>query len=161
MAPEAKPAPPTSAPPDEAPPQVPQAIEANPPRPGPSLAEAPPKGGSASPSVPRKGSGGAKVDTAASDAALKEAKSMYGMRCASCHGMDGSGKGPIAAALKPPPRDLRDPAWQSSVTDQFIEKIIERGGTAVGKSPAMPASPDLAGKPVVKGLRAYIRGLRE
>ena len=91
---------------------------------------------------------------------MKEAKSTFGMRCASCHGSDGSGKGPIAAALKPPPRDLRDPSWQASVTDQHIEKIIERGGPAVGMSPAMPASPDLAGKPIVQSLRAYIRGLR-
>jgi mono/diheme cytochrome c family protein len=96
-----------------------------------------------------------------SEAAMKEAKSMFGMRCASCHGMDGSGKGPIAAALKPPPRDFRDAAWQSSVTDRHIEKIIEGGGTAVGKSPAMPANPDLAGKPVVHGLRAYIRSMRQ
>jgi mono/diheme cytochrome c family protein len=92
---------------------------------------------------------------------MKEAKTIYGMRCASCHAADGSGQGPIAAALKPPPRDFRDPAWQASVTDQHIEKIIEGGGTAVGKSPAMPANPDLVGKPVVQALRAYVRSMKQ
>jgi mono/diheme cytochrome c family protein len=33
-------------------------------------------------------------------------KQMYMSYCASCHGMDGKGKGPVASSLKTPPADL-------------------------------------------------------
>ena len=68
--------------------------------------------------------------------------------------------GPGSAGLVPAPRNLQDPEWQTSVTDEHIEKIILYGGAAVGRSPAMPANPDLmAKKPVVAALRQHIRGL--
>ena len=45
-------------------------------------------------------------------------------------------------------------------TDAHLEMIIQFGGVAVGKSPAMPPNPDLVSKPaVVKALRAHIRTL--
>ena len=91
-------------------------------------------------------------------AATKEAAEIYTARCALCHGASGKGDGAAAAALNPKPRDYSDPAWQGSVTDEEIEKIIVAGGTAVGKSVMMPANPDLESKPdVVKALRASIR----
>ena len=49
-----------------------------------------------------------------------------------------------AAALNPKPRNYHDQAWQKSVTDDQIKKAITLGGAAVGKSPIMPASPDLS-----------------
>jgi mono/diheme cytochrome c family protein len=91
-------------------------------------------------------------------AATKEAEDIYKNRCTMCHGPSGKGDGPVGAALNPKPRDLGDPAWQKSVTDEHIEKIIQGGGSAVGKSPLMPANPDLASKPdVIKALRAMVR----
>lgn len=95
---------------------------------------------------------------AADDAA--EAKTIYDSRCTTCHGAAGKGDGAAAAALNPKPRDLSAAEWQSSVTDEHIEKIIVGGGPAVGKSPLMPPNPDLAGKPaVVTELRKLVRGL--
>jgi hypothetical protein len=47
------------------------------------------------------------------------------------------------------------------VSDEHLERIITYGGGAVGRSPAMPPNPDLADKPVVKGLRQHIRTLAE
>jgi len=92
-------------------------------------------------------------------AAVKEAQEIYATRCNMCHGPAGKGDGPAGAALSPKPRDLGDPTWQKSVTDEHIEKIILSGGPAVGKSPLMPANPDLSGKPdVIKALRAMVRG---
>jgi mono/diheme cytochrome c family protein len=92
-------------------------------------------------------------------AAMKEAQDIYTTRCTMCHGPAGKGDGPAGAALNPKPRDLGDPAWQKSVTDEHIEKIILSGGPAVGKSPLMPANPDLASKPdVIKALRSMVRG---
>jgi len=91
-------------------------------------------------------------------AATKEAKEIYKGRCTICHGPTGKGDGPAGAALDPKARDLGDAAWQKSVTDEHIEKIILLGGAAVGKSPLMPANPDLKDKPgVITGLRAMIR----
>lgn len=102
----------------------------------------------------------AKTDTAAvTPEVMKEAQEIFSSRCTPCHGPQGKGDGPASAGLTPPPRNFTDKAWQSSVSDEHIEKIIQYGGAAVGKSPAMPPNPDLADKPVVKGLREHIRSL--
>ena len=92
--------------------------------------------------------------------AVAEAQKIFATRCAACHGAQGAGDGPGSAGLTPAPRNLQDPDWQDGVTDDHIEKIILYGGAAVGRSPAMPANPDLlAKKPVVVALREHIRAL--
>jgi mono/diheme cytochrome c family protein len=97
-----------------------------------------------------------------SAAASAEAKEIYRSRCTLCHGELGKGDGPGAAAFDPRPRDLSGRAWQESVSDAYIEKIIVAGGVAVGKSPMMPANPDLKSKPeVVAALRLVVRGLEK
>jgi mono/diheme cytochrome c family protein len=98
--------------------------------------------------------------SAVPEAAMKEAQEIFGTRCSACHGASGKGDGPGSAALNPKPRNLSDPAWQKSVNDDYIEKIVQYGGAAVGRSPMMPGNPDLISKPdVVKGIRATVRGL--
>lgn len=47
--------------------------------------------------------GGVEVPAAVLDAGAR----VYEMRCASCHGADGSGNGSAGRALKVPPRDFR------------------------------------------------------
>jgi mono/diheme cytochrome c family protein len=97
-------------------------------------------------------SSSAKIDTAA-------AKEMFDTRCSPCHGTSGHGDGPASGALTPKPRNYSDSSWQASVTDEQIKKTIVYGGAAVGKSPIMPASPDLDAKPeVVEGLVRIVRG---
>ena len=89
-----------------------------------------------------------------------EAQEIFATRCVTCHGPNGAGDGPASAGLTPPPRNFQDPAWQTSVDDDHIEKIIKYGGAAVGRSVAMPGNPDLNAKPaVVAALREHIRGL--
>jgi len=93
-------------------------------------------------------------------AAAAEAKQIFATRCVTCHGPSGAGDGPGSAALDPKPRNFSDAAWQQSVTDEHIEKIVMYGGAAVGRSPTMPGNPDLMSKPeVVRALAAYVRGL--
>lgn len=105
----------------------------------------------------------AAADTAGGDPAAgpvdaEKAKSIYQERCSACHGANGRGDGPGAAALNPKPRNYTDKAWQAKVTDEQIKKTITYGGAAVGKSPIMPASPDLEQKPeVVDGLVKIVR----
>jgi len=96
---------------------------------------------------------------ASGDTAAVEARKTFDTVCAACHGADGKGDGPGAAALEPKPRNYTDKAWQGSVTDEQIEQVITMGGAAVGKSPAMPAQPQLKNKPdVLNELVRIIRG---
>jgi mono/diheme cytochrome c family protein len=86
------------------------------------------------------------------------AKEIFGSRCAACHGPTGHGDGPGAVALNPKPRNYHDRSWQSKVTDDEITKAITYGGAAIGKSPMMPANPDLDAKPeVVAALVQIVR----
>lgn len=92
--------------------------------------------------------------------AQSEAEQIFGTRCAPCHGPQGHGDGPASAGLTPHPANFSDATWQQGVTDEHIEKIIQYGGAAVGRSPAMPGNPDLMSKPsIVAALRAHIRAL--
>ena len=112
------------------------------------------KPGAAAPSSST--SSGVKID----DAARAEAKDLFGTRCTVCHGPQGEGNGPASSGLTPRPRNFTDKAWQGSVTDEHIEKIIQYGGAAVGKSAAMPPNPDLASKAAtVAALREHVRSL--
>lgn len=76
-----------------------------------------------------------KVDPAV--AMLKKAEKSYSIYCASCHGADGKADSPTANALNPKPRNFADKAWQKSVDDAHIAKVIKEGGPAVGLSPTM------------------------
>jgi mono/diheme cytochrome c family protein len=77
------------------------------------------------------------------------AQQLFTTVCATCHGMDGTGKGPAAEALNPKPRNYTDPAWQASITDDQIKETILKGGQGVGKSPMMPGQPQLKDHPEV------------
>jgi mono/diheme cytochrome c family protein len=123
-------------------------------------------GCSEKPSPQEPSSGGAVAPVAArtdseaiSPAIREEATKIFANRCTPCHGSAGAGDGPASAGLTPRPRNFQDKAWQSSVSDEHIERIISYGGGAVGRSPAMPPNPDLADKPEVKALREHIRAL--
>jgi mono/diheme cytochrome c family protein len=91
----------------------------------------------------------------------KEAQELFQSLCSTCHGTTGHGDGPGAAAINPKPRSFSDEVWQASVTDEQIHKTITFGGAAVGKSPFMPAQPQLKGNTsVLNGLTKIIRGYR-
>src|SRR5262245_60482839 len=65
----------------------------------------------------------------------EEARTLFHTVCATCHGEDGTGNGPGAAALNPKPRNYTDKAWQAKVGDDEIKRAILGGGGAVGLSP--------------------------
>jgi mono/diheme cytochrome c family protein len=90
-----------------------------------------------------------------------EAEQIFATRCSVCHGMSGKGDGAGAAALNPKPRNYTDVAWQDSVKDDYLAKVIVEGGAAVGKSPLMAPNMDLQAKPeVVKELVAKVRSFK-
>jgi mono/diheme cytochrome c family protein len=100
----------------------------------------------------------AEPPAAPAPAAALDPKEVFKTRCVTCHGESGHGDGPASAALSPKPRNYTDAAWQKSVRDDDIKKVISQGGAAVGKSPLMPAQPDLAQNPaVLDGLVKIIR----
>ena len=90
-----------------------------------------------------------------------QAEQVFTQRCSVCHGMSGKGDGPGSVALNPKPRNYTDAAWQTSVTDDYIAKVIVEGGAANGKSPLMAPNADLKDKPdVVKELVKKVRSFK-
>lgn len=91
-----------------------------------------------------------------------EAGTVFKQRCGTCHGLSGKGDGAAAQALNPKPRSFEDAAWQATITDDHIKKVIVEGGAAVGKSPLMAPNPDLKGKDdVLAGLVKIVRGMQK
>jgi mono/diheme cytochrome c family protein len=94
------------------------------------------------------------------DPSVAEASKVFNERCVTCHGADGKGSGPGAAALDPKPRSFASPDWQASADDARIKKVIIEGGASVGLSASMAPNGDLAQKPevvaaLVKKIRAF------
>jgi mono/diheme cytochrome c family protein len=115
----------------------------------------PPPPSSGSPNAPQE-SGPRR--TQPGGAQPSQAEQMFATVCATCHGMDGRGRGPAAEALNPKPRDYTDAAWQASITDDQLKETILKGGQGVGKSPMMPGQPQLKDNPeVLDGLIRIIR----
>lgn len=112
---------------------------------------------------------GAKIEAAprweigAPDPSMAEAaKAFYAARCASCHGADGRGDGPIAAGLSPKPGSLRDAAWQMRISDDELAKVIIEGGPALEKHATMPPSLDLKdNRPLAAALIHLVRSFED
>ena len=105
-------------------------------------------------------------------------ESMYGpdlfrMYCASCHGRDGTGNGPVAAALKVPPPDLTILSLrQNGVFPEKQVEIVITGPAAVPAhgSDEMPVwglifraldPNDGRAKARIKNLVAHIRSIQQ
>jgi len=54
-------------------------------------------------------------------------KTIYETRCAPCHGAEGGGDGPAAAALTPKPRNFREPAFWNGRTAQQLRVTVRDG----------------------------------
>ncbi|MGC4115933.1 MAG: cytochrome c [Myxococcales bacterium] len=83
---------------------------------------------------------------------------LYGVHCASCHGSDGRGGGPLAATLgAPAPSDLRELSFLMQRTDDDLQQAISAGGKGRGASFKMPAFGGQLGALDVWDLVAFIR----
>jgi mono/diheme cytochrome c family protein len=54
-------------------------------------------------------------------------KGIYITRCAPCHGMDGAGDGPAAAAITPKPRNFRDADFWKARTVAQLHLAVKEG----------------------------------
>jgi mono/diheme cytochrome c family protein len=95
-----------------------------------------------------------------------EGREIYGMYCAMCHGADGAGKGPGAAALNPKPRDFTSGAFSFDANannqtgeDVDIARVIREGPHAFGGSSSMPAWKSTFTEDQVRDLVAYVHQL--
>ena len=102
---------------------------------------------------------------AAGDAAA--GKKNYDMLCFTCHGSTGTGNGPAAAALNPPPRDFSKGEFKFDADkngkageDADLKLVIKNGAGTYGGNPAMAPWGHLADKDL-DDLIAYVRSLKK
>jgi mono/diheme cytochrome c family protein len=66
-------------------------------------------------------------------------KTIYENKCQMCHGANGKGDGPAAAAFNPKPQNFTDPKfWEKKDVDNLITNTIEQGH---GLMPAVTLQP--------------------
>lgn len=87
--------------------------------------------------------------------------------CNSCHGMNGEGDGPVAAALDPKPRNYVKGEFKFDAnkdgavgTDQDLTLVIKNGAAAYGGSAMMMPNPTLSDADL-QLLVVYIRSLKQ
>ena len=82
-------------------------------------------------------------------------KRVYLERCAPCHGDDGRGDGPAAAALEPRPRNLRDPAFWDGRTAERLRDVVQHGKAGTMMQPFEGVLSDGEIDAVVEYLRSF------
>ena len=105
------------------------------------------------------------VPTAAVAGDAEAGKASYMANCASCHGPEGRGDGPVAMALDPKPRDFAVAEFKYDTdgdgetgTDADITAIIQQGAAAFGGNVMMAPLPHLSDEEV-GNIIVYIRTL--
>ncbi len=86
-------------------------------------------------------------------------KALFTKYCGSCHGANGKGDTPVAAALNPKPKDLTDKKYMAGLKDDYLFNLIQKGGAAVGKSPLIPAFGAQLKEQEIRDVIAFVRSL--
>lgn len=86
-------------------------------------------------------------------------KVVYDKSCALCHGPAGQGNGPMAASLRPKPKDLTDKAVTGKRSDWEVYLVIRDGGKALGLSPQMFSYKNMLKDQEIRDVAAYVRSL--
>lgn len=88
-----------------------------------------------------------------------DAAALYARHCAVCHGPTGKGDGPGAGVVRQTLRDFSDPVAMREVDDRYYFTIIQKGGSQLGRSNAMPAWGMKLSDDEIRSLVGHIRGL--
>src|SRR5260370_35519139 len=86
----------------------------------------------------------AQLPDLAGASAARAGETIFQTRCFVCHGRGGKGDGPASTGLGAAVRDLTNPGWQDSTSDETIGKVIRSGAAAVGGTAAMTTNPALS-----------------
>ena len=86
---------------------------------------------------------------------MKLAKQTYDVTCAACHGATGEGNGPVAFAVKPPPRNFVKDEFKAGDRVEQIYKTVTSGlpGTKMVGYPSLDDDERW-------GLAYYVRAFR-
>ena len=84
-----------------------------------------------------------------------QGQTVYETRCAPCHGPDGAGDGPAAAAITPKPRNFRDPAFWNGRTAQQLRLVVRDGRPGTMMAPFAGALSDAQIDDVVAYLQRF------
>jgi mono/diheme cytochrome c family protein len=108
-------------------------------------------------SQPATAGGGDLVTSTGTYAAadIEAGAKIYSARCALCHGSDGRGDGPGAAALNPKPRNHHDSAYMKTRTDQQLLEVLHNG------KGQMPKWQGILSEEEMRQVLAYVRKLGE
>lgn len=115
---------------------------------------------SPSPPVPAAPPAAASKEEASGGNPIK-GKNIFANSCSGCHGSGGKGDGAAAAALNPKPKDLTDKTYLSKLNDDYLYKVIAKGGAAVGKSALMPPFSGSLKDQDIRDVVAFIRTLAQ
>lgn len=77
--------------------------------------------------------------------------------CVTCHGAEGKGNGVLAESLDVKPRELSDPAFTATKTDDHLFKTIKEGGASVGLTENMPPFSGQLSDAEIRNVVAYLR----
>ena len=95
----------------------------------------------------------ADTGTSAAGGDVAAGERIYKQRCVLCHGPEGKGDGPGAAALNPKPRNHTDASYMSTQTDEQLLHSIRDG------KGQMPAWGKILSEEEMHSVLAYIRTL--
>ncbi len=66
---------------------------------------------------------------------LARGKELFNSTCSTCHGAEGTGKGPASASLQPPPANFTDQTWKHGGTIKEIFRTITQGSPGTAMAP--------------------------
>ena len=135
---------------DESPPET----SKPPPAPAPAPAPAPETSPPAPPPPPAEPAALLPGDAAAG-------QPVYVANCATCHGPNGGGDGPLSASLDPSPARHNDGAYMNGLDDAYLTKVIAEGGAVVGKSALMAPWAGTLSDQDIANVIAFIRTLAD
>lgn len=93
----------------------------------------------------------------ASSLSTEQARSLYNVNCARCHGAGGKGDGPDSEELGAWVPDMSDANFHKWRTDEEIIAVLKGGGPAVGQSPMMPPWEGVLSEQEMIAVKDYVR----
>lgn len=94
--------------------------------------------------------------------AIEAGRELYQVNCATCHGPEGKGDGPAAAALPVQPANLADAEMMAEASDGFLYWRISQGMMSPGmEKSGMPAFGHMLSEEQIWQIISYVRTLSE